>query len=33
MTRDIEALVKKKKEAHDIHRQLGSFESLEEFEG
>ena len=33
MTRDIEALVKKKKEAHDMHRQLGSSESLEEYRG
>ena len=33
MTRDIEALVKKKKEAHDVHRQLGSSESLEEYRG
>ena len=33
MTRDIEALVKKKKEAHDMHRQLGSSESLEEYSG
>jgi len=30
MTRDIEALVKKK-EAHDMHRELGSSESLEEY--
>ena len=30
VTRDTEALVKKKKEAHDMHRHLGSSESLEE---
>ena len=33
MTRCIEALVKKKKEAHDMHGQLGSSESLEEYGG
>ena len=33
MTQDIEALVKKNKEAHDMHRQLGSSESLEEYRG
>ena len=33
MTQDIEALVKKKKEAHDMHRQLGSSKFLEEYRG
>jgi len=33
MTREIEALVKKKKEAHDIDRWLGSSGSLEEYRG
>ena len=33
MNRDIEALVKKKKEAHDMHGQLGSSGSLEEYRG
>ena len=33
MTQDIEALVKKKEEVHDMHRQLGSSGSLEEYRG